>query len=68
MAETIHQIVDYQRITGRKVMQEHDVQLVKNKEELQKKLKHMEKELNSLQRKSHALDGLVVLAEAARRI
>ena len=52
----------------RKVMQEKNVQLQKEKDELEQKLKHMQKELNWLQIKSHALDGLETLAEAARRL
>ena len=49
-------------------MQEQNVQLGKDKEDLEKKLKHMQKELNMLQRKSHGLDGSATLAEATRRL
>ena len=52
-------------VKRRKEMQEQNVQLVKD-EEIEKKLKHMQKELNRLQRKAHSLDGLATLAEAAR--
>ena len=52
----------------RKVMQEQNVQLEKDKEELKQKLNHMQKELNRLQRNSHALDGLSTLAEANMRL
>ena len=55
-------------IKRRKVIQEHNIQLEKDKEKLEQKLKHMQKEMNSLRRKSQALDGLANLAEATRRL
>ena len=55
-------------VRRRKVMQEQNVQLVKDKEELEKKLKHMQKELNRLQRKAHVLDGLATLVEETRKL
>ena len=55
-------------VKRRKLEQEQNVQLVKEKEELGKKLKHIQKELDKLQKKAHALDGLATLAEAARRL
>ena len=55
-------------IKRRKVIQEQNVQLVKDKGKLENKIKHMENELNRLQIKSHALDGLATLVEVARRL
>ena len=52
----------YSLFCGDKMKQ--NVQLEKDKEELEQKLKHMQKDLNRLQRKSYALDGLATLAEA----
>ena len=55
-------------VKRRKVMQEQNVQLVKDKEELEIKLKDMQKELKRLQIKAHALDGLATLVEVAIRL
>ena len=51
-----------------KVVQKQNVQLVKDKEELEKRLNYMQKEFNRLQRKARALDGLATLDEEARRL
>ena len=61
------QVVE-EAVKRRRVIQEHNVQLENDKEELEQKLRHMQKELNMLRRKSQALDGLATLAEAARRL
>ena len=55
-------------VKTKKVIQEHNVQLEKDKEELEQKLRHMQKELNMIRGKSQALDGLSTLAEASRRL
>ena len=55
-------------VKRRKVMQEHNAHLEKDKQKLKQKLKHMQKELKRIQKKSHALDGLATLAEATRRL
>ena len=55
-------------VKRRKVVQEHNVKLVKDKEELKKRPSQMQKEFNRLQRNAHALDGLATLAEEARRL
>ena len=52
----------------RKMVQEQNIQLVKDKEQLERRLSQMQKECNILQRKAHVLDGLATLAEAARRL
>ena len=58
--------VAQEAVKRRKIMQEQNVPLEKDKDELEQKLKHMQKELNRLQRKAHVLDGLASLDEAAR--
>ena len=52
----------------RKIIQEHNIQLVKDKEHLKRRLSQVQKECKRLQRKEHALDGIAALDEAARRI
>ena len=47
---------------------DQNVHLEKDKEELKQKLKHMQKELNRLQIKSLAQDGLATMDEASRRL
>ena len=50
------------------MVQEQNVQLVKDKEQLERRLSQMEKDCNRLKRKAHALDGLATQDEAARRL
>ena len=47
-----------------KRVQEHNDQLVKDKENLERRLSQMQQECNRLQKKAHALDGLATLVEA----
>ena len=60
--------VEEEAIKRIKAIQEENVQLEKDKEDLKQKLKHMQKELNMLQRKSHSLDGLTTMPKAAMRL
>ena len=50
----------------RKMTQEHNIQLAKDKKELEKKLSQVHKECNRLQKKAHALDGIDALEKDAR--
>ena len=50
------------------MVQEQNYQLVKDKEHFERRLSQMQKECNRLKKKAHALDGLVALAEASRRL
>ena len=55
-------------VKRRKMVQEQNIQLVKYKEQLERRLSQMQKECNRLQRKAHALDGLATLDEATIRL
>ena len=55
-------------VKRRKVVQQKNFHLVKDKEEVEKRLSHMQREFIILQRNAHALDGLATLVEAARRL
>lgn len=55
-------------VKRRKLAQEQNIQLIREKEEIEKRLTQLQKECNRLQKKAHALDGLVGLEEAARRL
>ena len=48
------------------MVKEKNFQLVKDREQLEKRSSQMNKDFNRLQRKAHALDGLATLAEATR--
>ena len=52
----------------RKMKQEHNTWLIREREEIEERLTQVQKECNRLQKKAHALDGLVALAEAVRRL
>ena len=50
------------------MVQEQNDQLVKDREQFERRLSQMQKECNRLKKKVHALDGLVALDEAYRRL
>ena len=55
-------------VKRRKIAREQNIHLIKEKKETEERLNQVQKEYNQLQKKAHALDGLVVLVEASRRL
>ena len=55
-------------VKRRKIAEEQKIQLIKEKKEIEERPTQVQKEYNRLQNKEHALDGLVALAEATRRL
>ena len=55
-------------VKRRKIAQEHNIQLIREKKEIEERLTQVQKEYNRLQNKAHALGGVDALDEASRRL
>ena len=61
------QVVE-EAVKRRKIAKEQNIQLIREKKEIEERLIEVQKEYNMIQNKADALDGIAVLAEAARRL